>query len=64
MDQALLPVSAVTNGSNRLLLLPKQAGGLGPWCPKTVCSSNSFSGSFQKLNIPILHKKSKSEEMT
>jgi len=32
MGQALLPVLAVTNSSNPLSLLPKQAGGLGPWC--------------------------------
>ena len=58
MGQALLPVQAVTNGSNPLSLLPKQAEGLGPCCPKTVCPSNSPSGSFQKLHIPILHEKS------
>ena len=58
MGQALPPVSAVTNGSNPLSLLPKQAEGLGPCCPKTVCPSNSPSGSFQKLHIPILHEKS------
>ena len=58
IGQALPPVSAVTNGSNPLSLLPKQAEGLGPCCPKTVCPSNSPSGSFQKLHIPILHEKS------
>ena len=57
MGQALPPVSAVTNGSNPLSLLPKQAGGLGPCCPKTVCPSNSPSESFQKLHISILHEK-------
>jgi len=48
MGQALPPVLAVSNGSNPLSLQPKQAGGLGPCCPKTVCPSNSPNGSFQK----------------
>ena len=53
-----MPVSAVTNGSNPLSLLPKQLGGIGPWFSKTVCPSNSPSGSFWKLYILILHEKS------
>ena len=58
LGQALPPVLAVTNGSNPLLLLPKQAEGLGQSCPKTVCPSNFPSGSFQKLYILILREKS------
>jgi len=46
MCLALPPASAVTKGWNPLSLLPKQAGGLGLWCPKTVCPSFSPSGSF------------------
>ena len=46
ISQAIPPVLAVTKGSNPLSLLPKQAGGLGLWCPKTVCPSFSPSGSF------------------
>ena len=58
MGQALPPVSAVTREDSNHSLLPKQAGGLGPWCPKTVCPSNSPSGSFEKLYILILREKS------
>ena len=46
MGQALLPVSAVTREDSNHSLLPKQAEGLGLWCPKTVCPSNSPIGSF------------------
>ena len=58
MGLALPPVSAVTREDSNLSLLPKQAEGLGPCCPKTVCPSNAPSGSFQKLHISILHEKS------
>ena len=58
MSQALSPVSAVNREDSNHFLLPKQVGGLGPCCPKTVCPSNSPSGSFQKLHIPILYEKS------
>ena len=57
MGQALPPLPAVTIGSNPFSLLQKQAGELGPLCPKTVCPSNSPSGLFQKLYILILHEK-------
>ena len=46
MVQALPPVSAVMKEDSNYSLLPKQAGGLSPWCPKSVCPSNSPSGSF------------------
>ena len=32
-------------------------------CPKTVCPSNSPSGSFQKLHIPILYEKSEKNDV-
>ena len=50
MGQALLPVSAVTKGSNPLSLLPKLAGGLGPGCPKTGWPLIAAMGSFKKLH--------------
>jgi len=50
LSQALPPVWAVTKGSNPLLLLPKQVGGLGLWCPKTGYPLNAAMGSFQKLH--------------
>jgi len=50
LSQALLPVLAETKGSNPLLLLPKQVGGLGLWCPKTGYPLNAAMGSFQKLH--------------
>ena len=54
MGQALPPVLAVTREDSNHLLLQKQVGGLGPWCPKTVGPPFLLSGSFQKLHIPIL----------
>ena len=49
MGRALLPVWAVTEGSNPLLLLPKQVGGLGPVWPKTGCPLFMALQSFQQL---------------
>ena len=49
IGQALLPVSAVTKGSNPLSLLPKQGEGLGLWCPRCVCPPISIDG--KKLGI-------------
>ena len=37
MGQALLPLSAVTREDSNLSLLPKQAGGLGPWYVLSMC---------------------------
>ena len=39
------------------LLLPKQAGGLGPGCPKTGCPLIAAMGSFQKLHGWNQHEK-------
>ena len=50
LGQALLPVSAVTKGSNPLSLLPKQAEGFGPECPKTGCPLISAFLSFHELH--------------
>ena len=50
MGQALLPLSAVTNGSNPLKLKPKQARGLGPGCPKTGCPLILAMESFWELH--------------
>ena len=47
--QALLPVSAITKGSNPLSLLQKQAK--GPGCPKTGCSLFLALLSFHMVEI-------------
>ena len=50
MGQAYSPVSAVTKGSNPLSLLPKQAGRLGPECPKAASPPFSALLSIQELH--------------
>ena len=49
--QALTPVLAVTKGLNPPSLLPKQVGGLSPWCPETVCPPLKPRGSFCKSHF-------------
>ena len=52
MSQALLPVLVVTREDSNPSLLPKQVGGLGLWCPITVCLPFLPIGSVQTFLNP------------
>ena len=53
----LSPCFGSNKGFKSSSLLPKQAGGLGPWCPKSGCPLFSAMGSFQELHGWNQHEK-------